>query len=395
MRSVRTLMASAAAAAAAVLATNPMTGPAAQATTGGHGGPRPVAGGSDRPIAPVDLGFAPDLPYHSATAINDRGVVAGTASGGSYDLHGFRWAVGRSAALPDGAPGPSEINNGDQIAGFVPHRDRLNTGFVLDAGRGVVDTGFPVDGQNERGEVVGALPGPDGTRRAVRWWRGQTTDLGAPPGTSSGGVAISDGGQIAVRVSDADGNHARVARWAGGRLDALPTLPGGGAAWATDINGRGDIVGWADTATGSRHAVVWLGRRLVDLGASLPGRTSQATAVNDAGQVVGQTSDADGQPGHGVRWDLGRPRDLGQPRDLGTLGGPVSSPIAINDRGDVIGDSTSADGHRHGFRWRDGRMTALGDFGGGESRAAAINNRGQVVGDALAPGGHTRAVLWQ
>ncbi len=386
MRSVRTLMASAA---AAVLATIPMAGPAAQAATGERAGPRPVAGGSEQPVAPVDLGFAPDLPYHSATAINDRGVIVGTASGGSYDLHGFRWAAGRSAALPDDAPGPSEINNDDQIAGFVPHRDRLNTGFVLGAGRGTVDTGFPVGGQNERGEVVGALPGPDGNRRAVRWWRGQTIDLGAPPATSSDGVAISDGGQIAVRVSDADGNHARVARWAGGRLDALPTLPGGGAAWATDINNRGDIVGWADTATGSRHAVVWLGRRLIDLGAALPDRTSEATAVNDAGQVVGQTSDAGGQPGHGVRWDLGRPRDLG------TLGGTTSVPIAINDRGDVIGDSTTADGHRYGFRWCDGRMTGLGDLGGGESHAAAINDRGQVVGAAQLPGGRTRAVLWQ
>ncbi|WP_261557278.1 hypothetical protein [Frankia tisae] len=385
MRSIRTLMASAAAAA---LATIPMAGPAAQAATGGRTEPQPVASGTVRPVAPVDLGFAPDLPYHSATAINDHGVVVGTASGGSYDLHGFRWAAGRSAALPDGAPGPSRINNSDQIAGLVPQRSRPNTGFVLGAGRGVVDTGFPVRDQNERGEVVGRLQGPDGTGRAVRWWRGQTSDLGAPPGSSSDSVAISDSGQIAVQVSDAGSHRDHVARWAGGRLDALPTLPGGGAAWAADINDRGDIVGWADTAAGSRHAVAWVGRRLIDLGAALPGRTSEATAVNDAGQVVGQTFGADGRPGHGVRWDFGRPRDLG------TLGGPASSPIAINDRGEVIGDSITADGRRFAFRWRDGRITALGDLGGGESHAAAINNRGQVVGEARVTDGRARAVLW-
>ncbi|WP_462202985.1 hypothetical protein [Frankia sp. CcWB3] len=376
MRAVRAVRAATMAgtmAAALILAMVPANGAAARRHA--------VPGG---PVAPVDLGFPSGYLFSTATAINDRGEVVGIGSAGSYDLHGLRWSESAVTALPDGAPGPSRISNAGQVTGFRPHRGAPDTGFVFRPGGVLVDLDFRVEDQNERGQVVGTRTTFTAPPRAVSWWRGRTVDLGAPSGAASFAVAVSDSGQVAVRVDE--GGRSRTARWTRGRWTDLPDLPGSVGSWAADINDRGDVVGWAQTADRTMHAVVWRGRRIIDLGA-LGGRGSLATAINDAGQVVGSTFDGNGG-GRGFRWEDSRVTDLG------ILGGPSSTPAAISDRGDIVGVSSTPDGAEHGFRWSHGRMVLLGDFGGGTSRAVAVNNRGQAVGSARLPDGGTRAARW-
>ena len=234
-----------------------------------------------------------------ATAVNDRGEVAGTSTDASGVFRAVIWRGGEAVALGSlGLPRSSvaAINNRGHVTGFAD---------VLDA------TGRP-------------------TTHAY-FWDGEMHDLGTLPGQNqSVPFDMNDRDQI-VGFS---GFHA--VRWeADGTATDLGTL-----AWrnaiAQGINNRGQVVGVGLSAVGPPHAFVWTRGSYTDLG-TLGGFTSSASRINDDGLVAGQAGTADNQT-HAVVWDDGRAIDLHP------VGASFSIAGAVNNRGDVLGSIGTATG---------------------------------------------------
>lgn len=190
-----------------------------------------------------------------ASAVNDRGVVAGWTNTGAD-------APSRASSWRDGVPTPL---GGDYSLAFDV---------------------------NDRGQVVGSVAGLD--RIAVRWWRGTETRLSTEPTEA---VAINRFGTVAGVHFGPWGTAGFV--WQQGRFTQLPVPPGDGLFAFTQpagINGRGQVVG-----SSSAGAFVWeRGRTTV-----LPGRTIAAAAydVNERGVVAGANpTTPDGLAPHAVIW---------------------------------------------------------------------------------------------
>jgi probable HAF family extracellular repeat protein len=124
---------------------------------------------------------------------------------------------------------------------------------------------------------------------------GPLTDLGTLGGTSSYAYAVSDSGWIAG-ASDIDGDaaiHAFRYDPATGEMDDLGTL-GGTNSWAYGVNDHGWVVGRSQiTGNSTSHAFVYDPHTGVmhDLGtgpSTSPGATSVAHDINNCGAIVGQ-----------------------------------------------------------------------------------------------------------
>jgi probable HAF family extracellular repeat protein len=109
------------------------------------------------------------------SAINDRGVVAGTSRAADFNDYAFLWRDGRLTRLPSSgiSSNATALNNRCQVI--------VSTGedgfYVWDAGRripvpraGYNTGGWPVD-INERGQMAGSIVTDETftTRRAVLW----------------------------------------------------------------------------------------------------------------------------------------------------------------------------------------------------------------------------------
>ena len=258
---------------------------------------------------------------------------------------------------------------------------------------------------NNRGQVVGEMPGVNG--RSVFLWSAATgiTDIGAAAGFFYDSLAggINDAGQVVGTYSkDPTQPFKNAFFWdpARGAVD-LPDLPGGDTyARATAINKAGQVTGFSMGSSGA-HAVLWTRGNVMDLG-DLPGGFggfdgSDGVGLNDRGDVVG------GSPTNsGNRAFLWTPKQ--GMVNLGVLPGFTFSSGAtdINKLGQVVGYSGASPTVLHAFLWTaaDG-MVDLGELPGGQEFgiAQAINDRGQVVGQSavaeLVGGGYSRAVLWE
>ena len=272
-----------------------------------------------------------------AYAINDGGVVAGTAGvQAAYNgNHPVVWRNGVMrdlfAGLPDcAAPAyynclgnAFDINSRDQIVGArfitnynVPQPVVTSNGAFLysdgaftDLGSLPGDTGSTANAINDRGDIVGTS------------------------GPSSVGMPCC-GGELVTREG---GGTAFLYR--AGAMSGLGTL-GGPLSGANDISNNRKIVGFSDTPNGERHAFVYTAH--------------------------------DGM------------------RDLGTLGGTFSEATAVNPRGTVIvGNSTTATGEVHGFVYANRKMTDLTDLippGSGEvTEAHDVNDTGVIAARMTLP----------
>ncbi|HEU5156047.1 MAG TPA: hypothetical protein VFU43_03560 [Streptosporangiaceae bacterium] len=274
-----------------------------------------------------------------ATAINDRGEVAGASAIALNDntYHGFLW---RNGAMIDlGLFDPVDINNKGQIIG------RLGDEY-----------------------------------HAYLWDAGTLTDLGTLGGLFSSAVAINDRGEVVGMSDTADGQEAAFL-WSKGHMRRLPLNA------VTDINNRGQVTGSRPHGEGY-HAAVWYRGRVTDLGAG-PFDRGGATGINERGWVIGLFF----SPEYHERGMLWR---NGTVTDVGTLGGTFTHLQTINNRGQILGISQIPDGNTHPVLWQHGVLTDLSTAGvSAESDVRDLNNRGDIAGSIRIVWGVGHAVIYR
>lgn len=205
--------------------------------------------------------------------------------------------------------------------------------------------GGQVWGINNRNQLIGQIPAPGLTARAVRFDPGAAVvPLGPPPFSLSEGRAIN--------------NHA----FAGG---------------------------YSDYADGTIHASVWnAAGGLTDLG-TLGGQRAFTVAVNERGEAAGYSDDPTNTNEIGFFWSPG-----GGLVPIGSQNGGSRLIAGLNDRGEVVG-ITGAPAVTTAYYWSRGRgLVSLPRAGAAESDVLDINNRSQMVGGLRRSSG-SRAVLWR
>jgi probable HAF family extracellular repeat protein len=273
-----------------------------------------------------DLGTLPGFTGSSATAINDRGQIAGESmrSNTNPSKVAFLWENGVMTPLPalgTSTSSATAINSSGVIAG----QSRLG------------------------------LLGPD---RAVIWRNGAIVDLGAFGGSFSGNssfaIDINDAEQV-TGTSELFGPFVYHAfRWENGVMTDLGALDGG-ISWALAINANGDVCGYSTVSDGSSRAVLWRGTTLTDLGMLPGGISAMAMDVNDVGQVVGTVNFPD-NTARAFLWENGIMTDLG------TLGGDrsyVQFRRSLSNLGHIVGQATTADGVMHPVLWQPNAVLAV------------------------------------
>jgi probable HAF family extracellular repeat protein len=207
-----------------------------------------------------------------ASAINNRGQVAGYAENGMVDSTcpqgdpnnrvdlPVMWTKGKAQALPTIGSDPDGvaygINNQGQAVGYSGTCTTVNYAVVWQNG---VATKLPPLGDppaiafeiNDRGQIVGQGVNSDGVPLAALWENNTVTSLG------------------------------------GGDLP-----PGDVASFATSINNRGQAVGSSFNSTSSwSHGLLWQNGVMYDLNTLFPASSHlfviSASNINESGQIAG------------------------------------------------------------------------------------------------------------
>jgi probable HAF family extracellular repeat protein len=206
-----------------------------------------------------------------ATAINDRGQIAGKAQTTVTDsgcppyqiAPPVLWEKGRVQQLPTVARDPD--------------------GWA--------------EGINDRGQIVGGTGTCSQNNHAVLWENGSVVELPNLGNTSLGNeaFAINNRGEIAGTVSSSDGTTFYAALWHNGILKNLGTFPGDLAAIATGINDKGQVVGSTlDSNFNWSRAFIWQNGAMIDLNTLFPADSNlyatMANKINSRGQISGMAT---------------------------------------------------------------------------------------------------------
>jgi probable HAF family extracellular repeat protein len=247
----------------------------------------PAADAASRPPALAVLpGGVNGHHGHVAFAANETGDIVGAieVDGGACCTgphHAARWRGGVLFDLGTLGGVESEARGVDRLGRIVGWTlDPAGTSWAFVWAGGVMSPLWPGAAYdlNERGDIVGRLDTPAGSR-PVLWRAGRLVELPGLGGDEGEARAITAAGDVVVGWSR-DGAGVRTAtRWRAGAVAGL--WPG----VAHDVNAAGTIVGAADCALVEQpcDAVVWRSGSLALVG----GGAVAAYAVNDAGVVVG------------------------------------------------------------------------------------------------------------
>lgn len=239
-----------------------------------------------------------DRPHTLARAINDAGVVVGSATTGGTDLgHAVRWTNGVPRDLGTLGVGPFSEAYGVNAAGTAvgysyadgAHLDGTH-GFRQDDAAAMVDLtpagSAEAHAINAVGQVAGWRNG-----QAFRWQTGTLSALPVPTGfAQSFGYAINAAGQVAGSTISASGNTERPFRY----TDGVGSVVLGGVGehnQAFGINGTGDVVGTGRAVSGPSRAFIYTDRGgMVDLNTLINPASGLvllgASGINDAGQIA-------------------------------------------------------------------------------------------------------------
>lgn len=254
----------------------------------------------------LDIGAPPGANEAEGAAINNAGVVTGTAYA-PFSVLAFRWsatsgAESLGAFLPglDGVSFGDAINDAGLIAGSSAAAGNDRHAFIWTRTGGLVDIdtldsadALPID-VGARGEVAGnRLPtlGSPGYRPFL-WTRATgMVDLGTAGGNAAFVLSMTPHLQMAGLINFADDTQ-RAMTWSPATgMRNLGTL-GGMFSRAYDINARGQAVGYAENRAGGDRAFVWTAKTgLQNLNNYLrnapPGLVLEdALAINDSGAIV-------------------------------------------------------------------------------------------------------------
>jgi len=277
----------------------------------------------------IDLGtFGGKNSWTDYNGINDRGEAVGLAETSVPDPNGedicafgtgltcrpFLWRNGHMSALPTlgGNNGQaSAINNRGQIAGFAENgmvdstcptgvrNNRIALPVLWEKGKvqPLPTVGSDPDGEafgiNNQGQAVG-YSGTCTFPNAVLWENGTATqlaDLGTPGALA---IAINDQGQIVGQGVSGDG-MVTAALWQNNTVTSLGLLPGDATSFAESINNQGQVVGSNTDSSGNwTHAFIWQNNVMTDLNTLFPASSNlyatMANSINERGQISGMAT---------------------------------------------------------------------------------------------------------
>jgi probable HAF family extracellular repeat protein len=226
------------------------------------------------------LGFVPgssSYPLSGAQDINDHGWVVGVASASGY-YRAFLWRGSgpiETLPMPTGMTSSyaNAINNNGVVVGSAsggyPAPPPYPPSLAVVWEDGVVTALPPLaEGAavsaadiNDAGQIVGnsaTTAAPWIVRHAVLWEDGSTIDLGSLGGNFGLAAAINGEGDIAGYMADPATNENHAFAWSNGTLTLLDPLPDDHLSVALGMNGRGDIVGITAPTNGPvGRAVSW------------------------------------------------------------------------------------------------------------------------------------------
>jgi probable HAF family extracellular repeat protein len=237
-----------------------------------------------------------------ATAINERGQVAGFSFSANSATHAFRWspAFGLEdiGLLPGSADSPgtytfaTDISESGLVTGTGLNVNRDQRGFVWTRKTGLIELGTFGGTLSDAGivnahdQVVGAAIVPGNVGHAFIWdARNGQQDLGTGRASESYPIDINDRGQVVgALVYSPVTQHGFSWTRASGIVD-IGTL-GGNVSDVFDVNDKGDVVGGSNTAVDTpRRAFFWSAKEgMIDLNTRL--RHAPAGLVLDTALAI-------------------------------------------------------------------------------------------------------------
>jgi probable HAF family extracellular repeat protein len=252
---------------------------------------------------------------YSETAVPDPNGEDICAFGTHLTCRPFLWQFFHMIALPTlgGNNGEaSAINNRGQIAGFAENgavdsscpagttNNRIALPVLWENGKAqaLPTVGSDPDGFafwiNDHGQAVGYSGTCTVALHAVSWENGAVSTL-SDLGTGAIALGNNDQGQIVGQLGSADGSTFYAAVWQNGTLTNLGTLPGDFAAIATGNNSKGQVVGSTlDSNFNWSHAFIWQDAVMTDLNTLFPASSNlyatMANKINERGQISGMAT---------------------------------------------------------------------------------------------------------
>ncbi|MGA8442216.1 MAG: hypothetical protein WB762_33260 [Candidatus Sulfotelmatobacter sp.] len=213
-----------------------------------------------------------------ASAINDRGQIAGFAENGIVD-----------STCP-----PGTTNNRIVLGAF------WENGKPNGKPQALPPVGSDPDseayGINDQGQAVGFSGNCTADLHAVLWENGTPTplpDLGVEGASLA--WAINDQGQIVGEVFNPEGTTQTAALWQNREITNRGTLPGDFGSLASGINSKGQVVEstW-DSNFDWSHAFIYQDGVMTDLNTLLPASSNlyatMANKINERGQISGMAT---------------------------------------------------------------------------------------------------------